>query len=168
MPLEPAASTARRWVAVYTEGAGSRVRDDPPPSYDEVMGAAAPMPQLLPPSRAIPVEVVNESPTWRLRSSAPLHPEAQQRKLQKQLERRERTQRKLDHAYRHLDRVLMEHANLSASGRAYCGGGLFDDDECSAIGNARREVEHYVEKKRELQDAPAALLRRNPQQLSPG
>lgn len=168
MPLDPAASTARPWVAVYTGGAASRVRnDDPPPSYEEAMRAPSPEPRRLPSSRAIPRVVGNEPPAWRLRFSRRPHPDAQQRELQEQLKRRERTQIKLDNAYRHLDGVLLEHANLSASGRAYCGGGLFDDDECSAISSARSEVEHYVRNKRELQDAHAALMRRNAARLSP-
>lgn len=169
MPLDPAASTARPWVAVYAERAASnRIRnDDPPPSYEEATRAPSPEPRRLPSSRAIPRVVGNEPPAWRLRFSRRPHPDAQQRELQAQLERRERTERKLDNAYRQLDRVLLRHANLWASGRAYCGGGLFDDDECSVISNARSEIAHYEEKKRDLQEAHAALMRRNAARLSP-
>lgn len=176
MPLEPAASTVRPWVAVYTGGAAStRVRnDDPPPSYEEAMRATSleqqpqVQRQLLPSSRAIPSVVGNKPPAWRRWFSTPPHPDAQQRELQKQLELRATTQRKLDNAYDHLDQVLQEHAELSASGRVYCGGSLFDDDECSAISRARSEVERYEKRKSRQQDALVAMLGRNAERLSPG
>lgn len=174
MPLDPVSSD-RAWVAFRVAPAAFARREvqpssvsDAPPSYDEAMLISAPAPRQLPPSRAVPLAVTNEPSSWRLRFSRPLHPEAQHRKLQKELERRERTQRKLDAACRHLDSVLRQHDTLSASGRVYCGGGLFDEDECSAISNARGEVAHYQEKKRELQVAHAAMLRRTAAQLSPG
>ena len=174
MPLDPVSSD-RAWVAFRVAPAAFARREvqpssvsDAPPSYDEAMLTSAPAQRQLPPSRAVPLAVTNEPSSWRLRFSRPLHPEAQHRKLQKQLERRERTQRKLDAACRHLDSVLRQHDTLSASGRVYCGGGLFDEDECSAISNARGEVAHYQEKKRELQAAHAAMLRRTAAQLSPG
>ena len=174
MPLDPVSSD-RAWVAVHAAWGAFPRRDvqpspayEPPPSYDDAMLISAPAPRQLPPSRAVPLAVTNEPSSWRLRFSRPLHPEAQHRKLQKQLERRERTERKLDAACRHLDSVLRQHDTLSASGRVYCGGGPFDEDECSAISNARGEVAHYLEKKRELQAAHAAMLRRTPAQVSPG
>ena len=174
MPLDPVSSD-RPWVAYRVAPAAFARREvqpspayEPPPSYDEAMLTSAPVPRQLPSSRAVPMAVTNEPSAWRLRFSRPLHPEAQHRKLQKQLERRERTERKLDAACRHLDSVLRQHDTLSASGGVYCGGGLFDEDECSAISNARGEVAHYLEKKRELQAAHAAMLRRTPAQVSPG
>ncbi|WP_448143871.1 hypothetical protein [Stenotrophomonas bentonitica] len=176
MPLEPAASTARPWVAVYAGGAAStRVRnDDSPPSYEEAT-RASPLEQqplvrsqLLPSSRAIPTVVGNKLPAWRRWFSTPPHPDAQQRELQKQLELRATTQRRLDSARNHLVSVLDDHARLAASGRVYCGGGLYEDDECSAIYRARSEVERYEARQSKQQDALMAMLRRNPEQLSPG
>ncbi|WP_312326062.1 hypothetical protein [Stenotrophomonas sp.] len=169
MPLDsPTASTLRPWVAVYTaRSTATRLREEPPPTYDEAVRIPPIQhaPHLLPPSRAVPLQVENRARSWRP-FSVPPHPLKQERKLQKQLERRERTQRKLDAAQEHLHRILQRHADFSASGRVYCGGGLFDDEECTAITLARHAVEHYAEKKIELQDAHAAQLRRRNQTQS--
>lgn len=166
MPLEsPTGSTPRPWVAVYAgRSTATRVHDDPPPSYDEAVRVPPVLdaPHRLPPSRAVPLQVENRARSWRPFSTPP-HPLKQQRQLQKQLERRERTQRKLEAAQSHLDRILQRHADFSEAGRVYCGGGLFDDEECTAITLARHAVEHYAEKKIELQDAHAAQLRRRNQ-----
>ncbi|WP_367347318.1 hypothetical protein [Stenotrophomonas bentonitica] len=165
MPLDsPTGYTPRPWVAVYAaRPTPSSVREDPPPSYDEAVRVPPIQhaPHMLSPPRAVPLQVENRARSWRPFSTPP-HPLKQQRQLQKQLERRERTQRKLEAAQSHLDRVLQRHADFSEAGRVYCGGGLFDDEECTAITLARHAVEHYAEKKIELQDAHAAqLVRRN-------
>ena len=187
MPFDiPAASspppgTPRRWVAVYAEGPAAHQQlhglppsyheamrqESPPPPYHHAMGEDA-APRRLPPSRAVPTEVVNQPRSWRLRFFRRLHPETQRRALQKQLKYLVRTQGKLEASRKYLGEVIRRHEALAASGRVYCGAGLFDDNECSAISNARQEYAHYLDKACKAQAAFAAQLDGSADPLSPG
>lgn len=166
MPLEPA-SSPRPWVAIYSPRSGfARVRSDPapaedlPPTYDEVMSQDTAQ-RRLPASHAIPLEVANEPPAWRSHSAAaPAHPATQARELQKLLDRRARTQRKLDVARENLETLRLDHALRPGSFRNFCGGGLFDDSPCVAEAVAQREVEHYEAKKQTLLQEHMAMLSR--------
>ncbi|MFL9583561.1 hypothetical protein [Stenotrophomonas sp. AB1(2024)] len=170
----PTGSTLRPWVPVYREGAvhrpaADRSAVDPPPSYDEVMGTASRVPPVLPLSGVTPLQVANETPSWRSRLSswAAPHPLAQERKMQKLLERRERTQRKLDVACDDLERLQLDHIFRSASLRNVCGGGLFDDEGCVVVALAQDRVAHYRHKKDMLQSELVAMLDRRSVQAVP-
>lgn len=187
--------TPRRWVAVYEEGRAANRQlhgmppshheamraSSPPPTYAQVMGQDADppppyaeglredaAPRRLPPSRALPTAVANGPRSWRLRIFRRLHPETQRRELQKQLKYLVRTEGKLEAARNYLGEVIRRHEALAASGRVYCGAGLFDGDECSVISNAQQEYAHYLDKACKAQAAYAAQLDGSADPLSPG
>jgi hypothetical protein len=136
---------------------------DLPPSYDQAMGVAPPVPlRSVPPS--VLEQVANTRPLWTRASARALShdtspggplPKVVVKELDGHLKQRLRTQRKLDNALGSLAQLEAWQRTADAPETPTLRGGLFDDEEFDvyAMFAAERAVRHYEAKQRDLLSA---------------